>query len=76
MKTVSISEVSEQLKSLAELALHGEPVFIEMDSRVFVLQEYPAIEPLPPGALEGVYTEEEIREDNLFAKRSVTTLEP
>lgn len=76
MKTISISEADEQLKSLANLALHGEQVFIEVDSRVLVLQEYPVIESIPPGALVDAYTEEEIRQDNLFAKRSVIPLDP
>ena len=76
MKTVSISEAVEQLTSLAELALHGEPIFIEVNSEVLLLQKYPVIELLPPGALEGVYSEEEIRQDNLFAKRSVVTPDP
>ncbi len=76
MITISISEADEQFKSLVDLALHGEQVFIEVDSRLLVLQEYPAIEPIPPGALDGVYSEEEIRQDNLFAKRSVIPLDP
>lgn len=71
MKTISLSEADEQLRSLADLALHGEQVFIEADSRLLVLQEYPVIVPVPPGALDDAYTDEEIRQDNLFAKRSV-----
>ena len=71
-----MNEAAEQFASLAELALQGEPVFIETASGVLVLRECPPIEPLPPGALNDVYTEEEIRQDNLFARRSVIPLDP
>ena len=75
MKTVSIREAAEQFASLAELALQGESVLIEADSGVLILREYFAAEPLPLRASNGIYSDEEIQQDNLFAKRPVIPLD-
>ena len=76
MKTVSINEAVSQLDSLAELALQGELVLIRKDSKLLLLQEFSSIEPLPPGALDAIYDEEYVREDNFLAAHSVITPDP
>jgi hypothetical protein len=75
MYTLSLAKT--YLGRLLEKAGRGEQVYIVTGHRRFVLQEVPQIEPIPirpPGYFAGVYSPEEVEEDNRLAKASVVRL--
>ncbi len=76
MTTVSIDESNEQLKALAKLALQGEPVLIETESRILLLQAIPTMPVAPPGFYDDIYDEEYIRDAKLTEPHSVVSLDP
>ncbi|MGA2246627.1 MAG: hypothetical protein ABSH48_16670 [Verrucomicrobiota bacterium] len=70
----TLSTAKTYLGRLLEKAVRGETVYIVTGQRRFLLQEVPAIEPIPmrpAGYFAGTYSRAEIQEDNRLAKASV-----
>ena len=73
-ESFSLSSAKTYLGRLMEKAGKGEPVYIVRGQRRFVLQEVPAIDPIPirpAGYFAHCYSRAEIQEENRLAKASV-----
>src|SRR5438874_13820615 len=70
----TLSQAKTYLGRLVEKASHGETVYILRGQQRFLLQEVPAIDPIPmrpPGYFAQCYTPAQGREDHRLAKASV-----
>jgi hypothetical protein len=67
MVTLSVEEAQQTLKSLAERALKGEPIFIRVggSGQILSLQSVPT--ELPPNYLAQCYGPQEIAEEDYLA---------
>ena len=76
MKTVALTEATQQFADLAKIALQGESVFTEEGSQILLLRAIPAMPVAPPGFYDDIYDEEYIKEAKLTEPHSVTSLDP
>ncbi len=76
MKTVSLTEATEQFADLARIALQGESVFIEEGAQVLLLRAIPSMPVAPPGFYDDIYDEEYVKEAQLTEPHSVVSLDP